>query len=90
MKALLNHKQTDISYVVADVTNKDDVQAVVDFAVEKYGRVDVLFNNAGIMSHAPLSEARLSHQERKILSFIQPLMTLIDVNGWRIFSLLLV
>lgn len=48
----------EISYAVADVTNKDEVQAVVNLAVEKYGRVDVLFNNAGVMPTAPLSEKR--------------------------------
>ncbi|WP_132001504.1 SDR family oxidoreductase [Mesobacillus foraminis] len=47
-----------ILYAVADVTNKDEVQAVVNLAVEKYGRVDVLFNNAGVMPTAPLSEKR--------------------------------
>ncbi len=35
-----------------DVTNREDVQSFVKFAHEKFGRVDVLFNNAGIM---PLS-----------------------------------
>jgi len=32
----------DISYAVTDVTNEEEVQAVVDLAVEKYGRVDVM------------------------------------------------
>lgn len=32
-----------------DVTKRADVAAFVAFAVEKFGRVDVLFNNAGIM-----------------------------------------
>ncbi|MGE7218527.1 SDR family oxidoreductase [Priestia koreensis] len=48
----------DISYAVADVTNKEDVQAVIDLAMEKHGRVDVLYNNAGIMPTAPLAESR--------------------------------
>jgi NADP-dependent 3-hydroxy acid dehydrogenase YdfG len=47
-----------ISYAVADVRSKEEVQAVVDLAVEKYGRVDVLYNNAGVMPLAPLSETR--------------------------------
>ncbi|HUC93487.1 MAG TPA: hypothetical protein VMS09_15945 [Paenibacillus sp.] len=34
--------EAEISYAVADVAKKDEVQAVVDLAVNKYGRVDVL------------------------------------------------
>lgn len=32
-----------------DVTSRSDTKSFVDFAKEKFGRVDVLFNNAGIM-----------------------------------------
>jgi len=31
-----------------DVSNADDVQAVVDYAVDRYGGLDVMINNAGI------------------------------------------
>ena len=33
--------------LVADVSNKDDVQNVVDDAVAEFGRIDILVNNAG-------------------------------------------
>lgn len=56
----------DISYVVADVTDKDQVQAVVDLALEKYGRVDVLFNNAGVMPQAPLAEKRYEEWQQTV------------------------
>ena len=36
-----------LSSVTADVTEPDDVRALFDAAVERHGRVDVLFNNAG-------------------------------------------
>src|SRR3954454_15977956 len=59
LKALVETlPDAEISYAVADVTNNEDVKAVVNLAVEKYGRVDVLYNNAGIMPTAPLSEKR--------------------------------
>jgi NADP-dependent 3-hydroxy acid dehydrogenase YdfG len=48
----------EISFLVADVTNKEEVQAVVDLAIEKYGRLDVMYNNAGVMPLALLSENR--------------------------------
>ena len=36
-------------YKVADVTDKAQMDAVAAFAVEKFGRIDVMLNNAGIM-----------------------------------------
>lgn len=47
-----------IVYRKADVSNYDDVQKVVDYAISEYGKLDVLFNNAGIMPTAPLVEAK--------------------------------
>lgn len=43
-----------ISTIRADVTNFEDVQAIVDYTVDKFGRVDVMYNNAGIMPVNPL------------------------------------
>jgi NAD(P)-dependent dehydrogenase (short-subunit alcohol dehydrogenase family) len=33
--------------IVADVTDEDDVRRLFDTAVERFGRIDLLFNNAG-------------------------------------------
>ena len=38
----------DYTYVPCDVTKKADIDNVVAKAIEKYGRIDVLVNNAGI------------------------------------------
>lgn len=48
----------EVAYKSADVSKYDEVKAVIDMAMEQYGRVDVLYNNAGIMPVAPLLEAR--------------------------------
>lgn len=36
-----------------DVSSESDVQAMVDLAIERYGRVDIVVNNAGIDSYVP-------------------------------------
>lgn len=42
----------DAIFVRADVSNPSDCQAMVDSTLEKYGRLDIAFNNAGIGGEA--------------------------------------
>lgn len=45
----------EASYIKTDVRDYQQVKAMIDYAVEIYGRVDVLVNDAGIMPHADFS-----------------------------------
>lgn len=38
----------DISYAVADVTKAEDVKKYVKVALERYEKIDLFFNNAGV------------------------------------------
>lgn len=38
----------EATFIRADVSDPEDCQALVDLTVEKYGRLDIAFNNAGI------------------------------------------
>jgi NAD(P)-dependent dehydrogenase (short-subunit alcohol dehydrogenase family) len=40
------------AYKHADVSNAGDCAAMVKFAEKKFGKLDILFNNAGIMHHS--------------------------------------
>jgi NAD(P)-dependent dehydrogenase (short-subunit alcohol dehydrogenase family) len=43
----------------ADVASEDQVQGVVDTCLEKFGKVDILINNAGINIRGPIDELSL-------------------------------
>jgi NADP-dependent 3-hydroxy acid dehydrogenase YdfG len=49
-----------------DVTRREQVEALVDAAVDTFGRVDVMINNAGLMPHSPLERLKVEDWERMV------------------------
>ena len=49
-----------------DVTKREDVEALVKGAVERYGRIDVIVNNSGIMPIAPMAALKVEEWDRVI------------------------
>ncbi|GGB27947.1 SDR family oxidoreductase [Allosediminivita pacifica] len=52
--------------VATDVTRQEDVQKLVEAAKDAYGRVDVIFNNAGLMPLSPLESQRVDEWNQMI------------------------
>ncbi len=52
--------------VKTDVTDRTQVQALVDRAISLHGRVDVLLNNAGLMPLSPLEMQRYDEWDQMI------------------------
>ena len=49
-----------------DVTNVDDVKALVKKAIDSFGKINVMVNNAGIMPLAPLSALKINEWDSMI------------------------
>lgn len=52
--------------IATDVTHYDQVKSLVDAAVQTYGRIDVMLNNAGLMPHSPLERLKIDDWNRTI------------------------
>ena len=55
-----------VEYRALDVTSLEDTQAFVAFAREKFGSIDVIVNNAGLMPLSPLHELKIDEWNRMI------------------------
>lgn len=52
--------------VQTDVTDRAQVQRLVDAAIARFGRIDVMVNNAGLMPHSPLERLKVDDWDRMI------------------------
>ena len=52
--------------VETDVTDREQVKALVDHAVKTHGRIDVILNNAGLMPLSPLELLRFDEWDQMI------------------------
>lgn len=72
-EAQLNLVKTDIEnkgekaiYVKADVSNPEDMEKMVEQALQEYGKIDILCHNAGIYPHARLENMTLEEWQKVI------------------------
>jgi NADP-dependent 3-hydroxy acid dehydrogenase YdfG len=80
-KVLLGARRTDrLAAIVADiersggeaaakatdVTKRADVEALVQAALQKFGRLDVMVNNAGLMATSPVAKLLVEEWERMV------------------------
>ena len=70
LKALAEELGTDkVAYLKSDVSRQEDMQQLVALAKERFGRIDVLFANAGVMPAGNMSELK-----------VQDWLSMVDIN----------
>ncbi|MEH1928117.1 SDR family oxidoreductase [Nostoc sp.] len=65
----IRYQGNTAEFKAVDVTDREDVKGFIHFAKEKFGRVDVIFNNAGVMPLCPMNALKVEEWD-----------TMIDVN----------
>jgi NAD(P)-dependent dehydrogenase (short-subunit alcohol dehydrogenase family) len=65
----------EAAFVRADVGEDADVKRMVDFTIEKFGRLDIAFNNAGVEWKGPLDQATEAEYRR-----------IFDINVWGVLN----
>lgn len=53
-------------YQVLDVTQRSQLAAIVQFAQDKFGRIDVIFNNAGVMPLSRIEDLKVEEWDKMI------------------------
>jgi NAD(P)-dependent dehydrogenase (short-subunit alcohol dehydrogenase family) len=65
----------DAAFIRTDIAKDTDVKAMIDFTVEKFGRLDVAFNNAGVEWKGQLEQVTEAEYRR-----------IFDVNVWGVLN----
>ena len=65
----------EAAFVRADIAKDADVKAMVKFTVDKFGKIDIAFNNAGVEWKGPLDQATEAAYRR-----------IFDTNVWGVLN----
>jgi NAD(P)-dependent dehydrogenase (short-subunit alcohol dehydrogenase family) len=65
----------EAAFVRADVSKEADVKTMVDFTADKFGRLDIAFNNAGVEWKGSLDQATEAEYRR-----------IFDINVWGVLN----
>ncbi|MEY2832782.1 MAG: hypothetical protein RLZZ574_2040 [Cyanobacteriota bacterium] len=66
LKSLVQELGDNVAYHLTDVTNAKQVQEMAQAAIEHFGKIDVLVNNAGVMPVSPLIDLKIDDWNKAI------------------------
>ena len=66
LAARIAHMGGEAAYACTDVKRRADLSSLVRLACERYGKLDVLVSNAGVMPISPLDDLRVQEWEEMI------------------------
>ena len=65
----------DAAFIRSDISKDADVKAMIDFTVDRFGKLDIAFNNAGVEWKGPLDQATEAEYRR-----------VFDINVWGVLN----
>lgn len=72
---LAQNRGGEATFLQVDVTKEDDISRLVKETMDRYGKLDIAFNNAGVETLAPITEVN-EEEYRKVF----------DVNVWGVLA----
>ena len=66
LKSLVQELGDGVAFHLTDVTNAKQVQEMAEATIKRFGKIDVLVNNAGIMPVSPLIELKIDEWNKAI------------------------
>lgn len=66
LKKTIENEGGNAIYKVTDVTSRDQMDALAAFALDHYGKIDVMINNAGLMPNSFLHKLKVDEWDRMV------------------------
>ena len=77
----LNENSGEVLYVVTNVTNAENISAMVEQAKAKFGKLDILVNNAGINIPCLLADPKDPHGKYELNDNVYDKVTGVNIKG---------